>query len=90
MHVSAFLDELAATPRRWRVTEEGGIRLGRRMPRCPLLVIFGNWFVTARIEHRGRSYTAAIINAADGTNAHDPKIRAALLAACGLKGGTDV
>jgi hypothetical protein len=77
MHVSEFLDRLYESPREWRLDAYGGITRGAS-PECPGLYV--------------KRVTGAVLpppaqsvwDAADNTPGHDPKIRRALLHACGL------
>lgn len=85
MEVYEFLDRLYATPRTWRLTQKGQkIRAGSdQKPRCPWSIIPGD---DVNVIHRGQRVNQSIWDAADNAPGHDPTIRAALLAACGLEG----
>ena len=84
MRVDEFLDRLYDTPRDWWRMGPFGIlrRAGGCSHQCPLDAT-GNPLVL----HKGDLVVRAIIHAADNAPGHDPKIRAALLHACGLSDG---
>jgi hypothetical protein len=75
MHVSEFLDRLYESPRDWRLDMYGGIT--RRTSECP-------WLYVKRLTGETLPDTYRIWAAADNVTGHDPKIRRALLHACGL------
>ncbi len=82
MTVMEFLDKLYATPRMWRKTEYGCIR---DMPwcNCPVDVVGVNR--ADRLTGPGAVEWRVVMMAADNARGHNPEIRRALLAACGLE-----
>ena len=84
MSYATFLKALRKTPRKWRITKDGRIRLGRK---CPIEA-------TGKKERLGQCIRAlgirpvsvsAIIRAADRCTPWRDDTRRDLLKACGLK-----
>ena len=82
MTFQEFLDELAKTPRRWKLSPSGAIRC---IDGCPLMTVFGTSIYDCRearkagLSHRN---IALIIDGTDNIGA--PKTRAKILEACGI------
>ena len=82
MTLQGFLDELAKTPRRWKLSPSRAIRC---IDGCPLMTVFDTLIFYRRVAREaGLSdrNIRLIIDAADGLRA--TKTRAKLLKACGL------
>lgn len=74
-----FLEKLRQTPRDWYVTASGCIRLRQSRPGiklCPVEAVYGT-FPSPEQHYE-------VVPAADFSMRHDPRVRADLLAACGL------
>ena len=80
MTVIAFLDRLARTPLKWKRTESGAIV--DRYGMCPHFAL--DSYIEEPFKGPGAVPTITLCNAARNVPGHDPKIRTALLQACGL------
>lgn len=90
MTLPEFLEKLRETPRNWIVYDDRRIRLETdATTSCPLTCFSGENSVmfSECAQKLGISEPDmySIVEAADAMTRHDPKIRAQLLEACGLK-----
>lgn len=80
MTVMEFLARLAATPRDWRlIVDVDGRRIRSATLYCPVAAAG-----SSPLTGPGAVPFETVMRAADDLVGHDPTIRAALLAACGL------
>ena len=88
MTYKEFLQELRKTPRDWKLFPRTCIRRGGYGTQCPITSLLGkssgHWNEVAAACDINQAMTVKILNAADNTEGHDPRIRRDLLKACGL------
>jgi hypothetical protein len=89
MTLPEFLEALRGTPRDWQVDKKGCIRLKlQNCAACPITSIKKTGacrvFRAGKVLGLDSNTILEIANAADYESNHDPALRAALLAACGL------
>ena len=86
MTLDEFFRKLRETPRNWEIGPAGAIR--QKMC-CPLEIVAGtgpgSFWRAGRKLGLPTALVDEIVEAADEDENHDPKLRARLLRACGLK-----